>query len=188
MPVSGPNSSEHPSSAREYTTICSSEADTLSMEAPVLKRYFNAKVDAKVLAAVGLVATAVVALEPGLFALVLPVLLLAVGPLSILLTGRSGASHEAESGSCASSMHADGESEPVGPCPRCAMSLVSGAAQRPGPGGSEANVEELQLRLQVVTEHREALLRELEEIRRDHPEAGRTILEEAESIARAAAE
>ena len=152
----------------------------------MLRSCFNPKV----LVALGLVGAGVLVLEPGIFATALPVLLLAACPLSMLLMGRMDMSHRssvtAAAGSYTCPMHADVQGDKPGRCPTCGMTLVSGATQEPR--GSQPSVEELQMRLQTVTEQRAALARELEELRSNEREVGRTVLEEAESIARAAAE
>ena len=154
----------------------------------MLRSCFNPKV----LVALGLVGAGVLVLEPGLFAAALPVLLLAACPLSMLLMGRMGMSHRSSVTNAASSytcpMHPDVQSDKPGRCPTCGMTLVTGATPETHIEGGKPTVEELQVRLQTVTEQRAALARELEKLRSNGPEAGRTVLEEAESIARAAAE
>lgn len=164
----------------------------------------NKYVNAKVLPLLVVAGVAGVVVYPPLLGF-LPLLLLALCPLSMIFLGGHG-SHgarthepgqapraEAMSGQYVCPMHGDARSEGPGRCPKCGMALVL-AAGTPVPStdgvpvvDSAADIEGLTREFHALNTRQAALAREIERLR-DQRRLSTSIraVEEAEEIARAA--
>ena len=159
----------------------------------------------KVIASLGAVAVGILVLEPHLAAQALPLLVVAVCPLSMLLMGgmmmggekaNQGSSvamsQSSGTGGFTCPMHPDARSDRPGRCPKCGMNLVPVApAARPmeliGVMPREEQVARLQAQLRSMALQQAALTQQIEQLQA--PEKSQTpsrTLAEAERVAQAA--
>lgn len=144
----------------------------------------------KVLAGLAVAGLVILAIDPGLFVAALPLLILAVCPLSMLLMGKmmmgtGQASTAGAAGAYTCPMHPDVRSDQPGKCPQCGMALV-GAPKETAVARGES-VEELRARLERMSADHAALAKEVERLRgpeADEESASKAVAE-AEEIARA---
>jgi len=125
----------------------------------------------KVLVGLAVVGIAVFVINPHLALGVLPLLLLAVCPLSMLFMMKSmgGGQQATVNGQYTCPMHPEVRSDQPGRCPRCGMELVPTAPQRAAPavGTQEDRVMHLQAQLQSLKAEQAALEREVEQLEMD---------------------
>ena len=153
----------------------------------------------KMLAVLGAIGVVAVLLNPGLLQY-LPLLLLAICPLSMIFMGGHAAhmgmggqaSREPQQASGATGageytcpMHSDVRRDSPGRCPKCGMALVPGSRPAGEAVARQGDVGQLEVELRSLNERQTALAREIERIKRSQPPPAKAI-REAEEVARAA--
>ena len=145
----------------------------------------------KVLAGLAVVGVGVFLVAPQAALSILPLLLLAACPLSMLLMGKMmmGGGHETANQAAAAEggyycpMHPEVRSDSPGTCPKCGMNLQP-APKRAPPSQPQPDVAELRGQLESLRAQQAALEKQLD---RAAPAAeGPKVIEEAEEIARRA--